>query len=154
MKFKYLAVLSIATLLTVGCATEVVSQQPVQETQPATSVTKTIAMRSSQAGSFRGAEHPTQGKARIITENGKRYLEFDQSFKSNNGPDLFVILHRSDAPPTYGVKKQDYISIARLQKTSGTQRYALPNNVNLANFKSVAIWCRRFNATFGYASWS
>lgn len=40
-----------------------------------------------------------------------------------------MILYRSDAPPKYGIKKQDYASIARLQKTSGNQRYAIPNNV-------------------------
>lgn len=68
--------------------------------------------------------------------------------------DVFVILHRSDAPPTYGIKKQDYASIARLQKTSGNQRYAIPNNVPSADFKSVAVWCRKFNATFCYAALS
>lgn len=35
--------------------------------------------------------------------------------------------------------------------TSGAQRYALADNVNLADFRSVAVWCRKFNATFGYA---
>jgi Electron transfer DM13 len=149
MKFKYLAILCLATLLTVSCAREInQSQQQAQTTtSPVTQKTQTVA----EAGTFKAAEHPTTGTVRVITEQQKRFLEFDSSFKTDNGPDLFVILHRSDAPPESGVKEKDYVRIARLQKTSGTQRYAVPENVNLADFKSVAIWCRAFNATFGYA---
>ncbi len=154
MKFSYLATLGIIALLSVGCAKEVSSNQVDTQSQPVTSVTTPVAQASqtgSQAGTFKAAEHPTQGMVQVVTDNGKRFLEFDQAFKTDNGPDLFVILHRSDAPPVSGIKEQDYVRIARLQKVSGTQRYALPDNVNLADFGSVAIWCRAFNATFGYA---
>lgn len=64
---------------------------------------------------------------------------------------MYVILYRFEKPPISGIKEKDYVSIAQLQKITGNQRYALPNNVNLQEFKSVAIWCRKFNATFGYA---
>ncbi|RCJ42710.1 electron transfer flavoprotein [Nostoc minutum NIES-26] len=144
MKFKHLAILSIiifATLNT-GCTEKITSNQ----TQTQTPNTKAVAN-----GNFKAREHPTQGKVSVITEKGKRYLEFDQNFKTDNGPDLFVILHRSDAPPVNGIQEKDYVNIAPLQKISGTQRYVLPDNVKLAEFKSVAIWCRQFNATFGYA---
>ncbi|NEQ63853.1 MAG: DM13 domain-containing protein, partial [Moorea sp. SIO4A1] len=47
---------------------------------------------------------------------------------------------------------QDYVTLARLQKFSGAQRYAIPDDLNLDEFGSVAVWCRRFNITFGYAS--
>lgn len=147
MKFKHLAVLGIAALLTIGCAREVSSNQSDVQLSPAT----TVATNATPSGSFKAGEHPTQGTVSIATENGKLYLELDQNFKSDDGPDLFVILHRSDAPPVYGIQNKDYVSIARLQKTSGAQRYAVPDNVKLADFKSVAIWCRKFNATFGYA---
>nr|WP_198648332.1 DM13 domain-containing protein [Cyanothece sp. BG0011] len=33
----------------------------------------------------------------------------------------------------------------------GMQRYVVPEGINIANYKSVAIWCRKFNATFGSA---
>jgi Electron transfer DM13 len=153
MKIKYLAILCVA-MLTVGCAKELSSNQPQQETQTTTSTTSPVKQKTqtvAESGTFKAGEHPTKGTVRVITEKGKRFLEFDGNFKTDNGPDLFVILHRSDAPPESGVKEKDYVKIARLQKTSGTQRYAVPENVNLADFKSVAIWCRAFNATFGYA---
>ncbi|MBD2608477.1 DM13 domain-containing protein [Scytonema hofmannii FACHB-248] len=153
MKFKFLTV-CIAAVLTVSYAKEATSKQvstQMQQTTVSTTVAQARQGTTTDSGTFKAGEHPTQGTVRVVTEKGKRYLEFDQSFKTDQGPDLYVILHRSDAPPVLGIKKKDYVSIARLQKTSGAQRYTLPNNVNLADFRSVAVWCRKFNATFGYA---
>jgi len=152
MKFKYAAVLSIVALISVGCGNfESQSQQsetqPQAETVAETPVTGTV----QSSGAFIDAEHPTKGTANIITENGKKYIQFDDKFKSDSGPDLFVILHKDDKLPITGIKEADYVSIAPLKSTNGTQKYEIPENVDLANFKSVAIWCRKFNATFGYA---
>lgn len=85
-----------------------------------------------------------------MTESGQRYLVFDNAFKSDSGPDLFVLLHRDYPPKQY--QSQDYVNLGRLQKTSGQQRYTIPANVNPEDFQSVAIWCRLFNVTFGYAA--
>ncbi len=152
MKFKYAAVVGIVALLTVGCG-NVESQSQDPETQPqAETVAESPADSSIQAsGDFIDAEHPTKGTASIITENGKKYIQFDDNFKSDDGPDLFVILHRDDKLPITGIKEADYVSIAALKSTNGSQKYEIPESVDLANFKSVAIWCRKFNATFGYA---
>ncbi|MGH1395636.1 MAG: DM13 domain-containing protein [Trichormus sp.] len=144
MKWKHLVILAMVTSVTLGCTREVSSNQVDNQTATTTSQT-------AQPGNFQAGEHPTQGKVSVVTEQGKQYLEFDQNFKTDNGPDLFVILHTSNAPPVSGIKEKDYVSIAPLQKISGNQRYALPANVKLENYKSVAIWCRKFNATFGYA---
>jgi hypothetical protein len=154
MKLKYLAVLGFAALLTAGSIREVVAQKPASTraeivaqatTAPAPTSTTT------PTGTFQAGEHPTQGSVSIITENGKRYVALDQNFKSEKGPDLYVILYKTDAPPKGGLKKADYYSVAPLKKTSGAQRYALPSTVNIGDYKSVAIWCHKFNATFGYA---
>lgn len=103
----------------------------------------------SKSGNFVASEHPTTGMAQIVTVNGKRYLDFSQSFKTDQGPDLFVLLHRSSTPTAY--KAGDYVSLGRLSRVSGSQRYAIPASVDLKNVRSVVIWCRQFNATFGYA---
>ncbi|MEA5582768.1 DM13 domain-containing protein [Nodularia harveyana UHCC-0300] len=145
MNFKHLIILSIVTIVTVGCTTDITSNQT--DTPTPTTVTSPVA----EAGSFQDAEHSTQGRVSVITEEGKSYLEFDQNFKTDNGPDLFVILHRSEIPPVSDIQEKDYVSIAALENINGTQRYALPDDLNLPDFKSVAIWCRQFNTTFGYA---
>jgi hypothetical protein len=155
MKMNYLALICVVALLSVGCTKEANSNQPNVQTAPSTNPSATsVAQTLTQSGTFQGAEHPTQGTVRLVTENGKRYLELDRAFKTDNGPDLFVILYRSEKPPINGIKEKDYASIGRLQKISGTQRYAIPASVNPAEFGSVAIWCRQFNATFGFAPFS
>jgi hypothetical protein len=111
------------------------------------------------SGKFVNGEHPTQGTARIVMQNNQRILELDQAFTtSTSGPDLVVILHRSanvigsTKPPDFPIKEGDYVLLAPLKNYSGKQSYVIPANVNLNDFKSAAIWCRRFNATFGAAT--
>ncbi len=150
MKLKYL-VLSAATVLILGVSGLPSYQLSAQAGEMSPPSMNDGAMSKQKFGKFVAAEHPTQGAVGIIKEKGKRYLEFDKTFKSDMGPDLYVILHRAAVLPKGGLKEPDYITIGRLQKVSGTQRYAIPNNVNLANYRTVAVWCRQFNATFGYA---
>jgi len=172
MKAKQWILLSLASLVSIGYVGIAVKNQAAESPLPMTSNASApsiepelIAQMMSatkptliSAGSFASAEHPTQGKARIIAQNGKFFLELDQGFKtSSQGPDLVVVLHRSPnvigstKPPTYPLKTGDYVFLARLQKFSGTQRYAIPATVKLADYKSAVIWCRKFNATFGAA---
>jgi len=147
MKYK-LVILGAVAVLMASCATSVSTNQTDTERAPSSQTRSKTA--SAAIGSFRAAEHPTQGNARIMNQNGKRFVEFSEEFKTDNGPDLYVILHRNATVPD-GIKEKDYVQLARLQRTNGVQRYAIPENVNLADFKSVAIWCRQFNTTFGYA---
>ncbi|MDJ0773135.1 MAG: DM13 domain-containing protein [Mastigocoleus sp. MO_167.B18] len=157
MKLKSLVLVGFATLLTVGCSAQEVSQKPETEVANQAQTQETVAANTSTSdvdtisGTFKSAEHPTQGEVKVVTENGKKYLQFDGNFKTDSGPDLFVILHRNDTLPITGIKEKDYVSIAPLKNTSGTQRYEIPVNIDISEFKSVAVWCRQFNATFGYA---
>jgi Electron transfer DM13 len=126
--------------------------KPVNAELPSSSMTianKKVDATILASGNFEKSEHPTSGTAQITIQNGKKYLKFDSSFKSESGPDLFVILHRQDSPTSYG--KADYVSLGRLKKVAGQQMYSIPNGVDVAKFKSVVIWCRKFNATFGFA---
>lgn len=110
-------------------------------------------------GKFQSGEHETKGMAHLVQgENGRYYLEFDEKFSTDKGPDLFVILHRSDdvlgssSPPNYPLEEVDYYMVSPLLEIKGKQRYILPGDFDLSEYQSVAIWCRQFNATFGAAS--
>ncbi len=101
------------------------------------------------SGNFVDSEHPTKGLAEVVTQNGKNYLRLSKAFRSNEGPDVFVLLHREDSPKSY--QKSDYVSLGRLKKLKGKQLYRIPSGVDITEFKSVVIWCKQFNATFGFA---
>jgi hypothetical protein len=105
------------------------------------------------SGTFVAGEKPTTGEARIVTEDGHRYLEIDAAFStSNQGPDLHVLLDTPERPPQTYQNLGSAINLGRLHDYKGAQRYPIPDTVNLTSFKSVVIWCRMANATFGYAS--
>ena len=96
-------------------------------------------------------DHQTTGQVRIIRLNGKRYLDFDSEFTTAQGPDVQIILHRNKTVPL-NVSEENYITLAKLKSFNGSQRYEIPDNIDLDDLKSVGIWCRKFNVTFAYAS--
>jgi hypothetical protein len=107
---------------------------------------------AAMSGTFVAAEKPTSGTARIVTEGGHRYLELDAAFStSNQGPDLHVLLDTTNQPPKTYKNLGSAVNLGRLKSYTGAQRYPIPDAIDAANFKSVVIWCRMANATFGYA---
>ncbi len=104
------------------------------------------------AGTFVAAEKPTTGTARIVSEAGHRYLELDAAFSvSEQGPDLHVLLDSSAQPPKSYSSATSVVNLGKLTRYSGSQRYAIPDSVQISDFNSVVIWCQTANATFGYA---
>ncbi len=165
MKLNRWFMVSLITLI-VGCAGQATKNQalepsaaPTAIASPTTSIAQSMQSATTlKTGQFLSGEHTTQGTARIVVQNGKTFLTFDQTFRtSENGPDLVVILHRSanvlgtTKAPAYPLKEGDYVFLAPLQKFSGAQQYAIPAKINLAEYNSAVIWCRKFNATFGAA---
>ncbi len=111
-----------------------------------------------KVGSFVSGEHPTQGTVRLVSEQGQTSIELDSDFTTSEmGPDLVIILHRSadvigsTNPPAYPLKEEDYVVVAPLRQFSGMQKYVVPEDIKIAEYQSIAIWCRKFNATFGAA---
>ena len=96
-------------------------------------------------------DHPTEGTATIIEENGQRYLQFDENFTTARGPAVKVVLHNNNSVPV-NLQEENYLTIAPLQSFDGTQKYLIPEDIDLDQYQSVAIWCEQFNVTFGYAA--
>ncbi len=94
--------------------------------------------------------HATTGTARIVEKDGQRFLEFDAAFDTARGPAVQVVLHKGNSVPV-SLTEGDYVYIGDLQSFEGTQRYAIPADINIEDYESVAIWCQEFNVTFGYA---
>ncbi|MEM7794161.1 MAG: DM13 domain-containing protein [Cyanobacteria bacterium P01_C01_bin.118] len=101
-------------------------------------------------GNFKTVSSNTVGGATIVEENGKRYLEFDETFSTESGPDLFVLLHKEATPESYSSEK--FVNLGDLQSIDGSQRYEIPEDISVDDFQSAVIWCRQFNVTFGFAA--
>lgn len=117
-------------------------------TDTAQATPMTVALKATQ-GSFQTAAKPTQGNVQVKSIDGKQYLELDANFATGNGPQVEVLLHRASVPESYD--SSDYVSLGEIKSFQGAQWYEIPEGINVNDFKSVSIWCRDFNVTFGYA---
>lgn len=96
--------------------------------------------------------HKGEGRVMIITQaDGRRILRFED-FKVTNGPDLYVYLSGHPAPrSTAQLHGAGDFEIARLKGNVGNQNYELPADLDLSQFKSVVIYCKRFTTVFSTA---
>ena len=153
MKLKLLATLSCATSIVLLAGLTATGITTPSASASSLSHSTLIAAKGDvlATGRFVRVDKSTSGSVKIVESNGQRYLELLSDFRTSRGPQLEVILHRNQRVPN-SIRRQDYITLSPLKSLTGTQRYLIPNNVDLNDFKSVAIWCRQFNVTFGYAS--
>jgi hypothetical protein len=145
---------AVCALSVSGYVAGVSANSPSRASTPSNSGTTVVQSQpvALASGTFVAGEKPTTGKARIVTEDGHRYLEIDTAFStSDQGPDLHVLLDTPEQPPQTYQNLGSAINLGRLRDYNGAQRYPIPDTVNLTSFKSVVIWCRMANATFGYA---
>ena len=103
-------------------------------------------------GSFHGVAHDTKGTAAIyVLPDGKRVLRFT-NFETSNGPDVHVFLGAAaDANDSDTVTSEGYVELGSLKGNVGDQNYEIPADINLSDYHSVTIWCKRFGVNFGTA---
>ena len=105
-------------------------------------------------GRLEGKAHETSGRATIYkTADGKEYLRLTD-FSTSNGPDVHVLLARSDDQSLKQeiVKRQlDSIELGPLKGNQGDQNYDLPASVDFQKYDAAVIYCERFHAVFGVA---
>ncbi|PWT87621.1 MAG: hypothetical protein C5B55_14470 [Blastocatellia bacterium] len=103
-------------------------------------------------GQFHSGAHETKGTAEVFQfADGKKTLRLT-NFATSNGPDVHVYLvAANDATDNDSVTKAGFVDIGSLKGNIGDQNYDLPANTDLAKYRSVTIWCKRFSVNFGTA---
>lgn len=104
------------------------------------------------SGMFHKGAHDTKGTATIHQlADGKRVLRLT-GFETSNGPDVRVYLVAADdAMDSETVKSAGHVELGKLKGNVGDQNYDVPNDVDLAKYRAVTIWCARFGVNFGTA---
>ena len=104
------------------------------------------------AGMFHSIAHETKGTATVYQlPDGKRTLRLTE-FQTSNGPDVQVYLVAADdAGDSETVTRAGFINIGALKGNIGDQNYELPADLDLAKYRAVSVWCRRFGVNFGTA---
>ena len=101
-------------------------------------------------GTFTNQNISITGDWKIVEEDGKKYIELSENFRTRSGPDLKIFLSPKAAEDVTGRNAtQGSVLVAQLDSNRGGQRYEIPEGVNLANFGSVVIHCERFSKLWG-----
>ena len=103
-------------------------------------------------GSFASLEHTATGTALVIElEDGRRFLRLD-GLETSSGPDLRVILTDQPLSDEWDVWDDgELVDLGPLKGNIGSSNYEIPPSVDLGDFVTAVIWCRRFSVGFGVA---
>ena len=107
-------------------------------------------VRVSHVGSFGPRSHPAEGAVVVLTDGTQTVLRFDDSFATDNGPDLNVYLHTAGPDASVDDLVADFIDLGDLKGNIGAQNYAV-GHVDLDRYSTVSVWCVRFRVVFGTA---
>jgi hypothetical protein len=104
------------------------------------------------SGQFHSVAHETQGTATVHElVAGRRVLRLTE-FATSNGPDVRVYLvAAADASDNETVTQAGFVELGKLKGTEGDQNYDIPADLDLAKYRAVTIWCRRFGVNFATA---
>lgn len=94
-------------------------------------------------------EHATKGTVWVYEfPDGRRVLRL-ADLDTSDGPDVRVQL--SERPYTSGDFAEGSVDLGTLKGNKGSSNYDIPPALDLADYKSVVIWCERFSVPFGAA---
>jgi len=109
------------------------------------------AAKTLYTGKFHGKVHSTEGRATIYEQSGGKFVLRLTNFKTSNGPDVHVILVAIKNADDDVKSDTERIELGKLKGNEGDQNYQIPAGTDLSKFRTVSIYCERFNANFGVA---
>ena len=89
-----------------------------------------------------GVDHPGEGTVNLLSDGTQTFARFEDDFATDNGPDLYAVAYVAG----------ERIELGRLKGNIGAQNYELPADVDPVAVEQVAVWCKRFDATFTEAT--
>jgi electron transfer DM13 len=129
------------------------SAAPVAPSRPAAPRPVTVA-----SGRLISHEHATSGSVRLIRLADRSYVLRLENLDTSDGPDVHVWL--TDAPVLPGsagwrvFDDGAHLDLGTLKGNHGSQNYPVPAGVDPSRYRSVSLWCDRFNVSFGAAALS
>ena len=114
--------------------------------------TASAASNQLASGQFHSGAHETKGVATVFQRaDGMKTLRLT-NFATSNGPDVHVYLVAvPDAKDNDTVTHAETVDLGSMKGNIGDQNYELPLNADLAKYRAVTIWCKRFSVNFGTA---
>jgi hypothetical protein len=111
------------------------------QTPPAQAVAVPVAIGSFIHANKSDPVHWGKGKVSVY----QRAVFLEPDFEVGPGPAYHVYLvPKATIRSSSDMKDVMYVDLGRLRSFKGSQRYPIPDGVNLKDYPSVIIWCERF----------
>ncbi|MGK7396497.1 MAG: DM13 domain-containing protein [Candidatus Cyclobacteriaceae bacterium M3_2C_046] len=134
-----------ATAISPGQTYIIAMYQSVKDSVLVESGEETIIPSDLRTGTFQGANNYTvSGDFSLADQSGQLLLQFNNNFRTSNGPGLHVYLSNQSSSVSGG------IDLGELKSNQGSQQYDVPAEVNLSTYNFVIIYCKPFGVPFGY----
>ncbi|WP_306926962.1 DM13 domain-containing protein [Arthrobacter globiformis] len=92
---------------------------------------------------------------RIIQQPGGKLVLTLENLDTSNGPDVHVWLSAADVVEGtagwFTAGSAAHFDLGMIKGNLGNQVYAIPEDVDLAKYRSVDLWCVQFSVSFGAA---
>ena len=100
---------------------------------------------------FVSLDHGTSGTLQLLQDaDGRRFARIEE-LATDQGPDVYVYLSANPVDGPEAAFDDDYVDLGGLQGNLGNQNYEIPADTDLSRYRSLVIWCDRFDSAFGAA---
>lgn len=95
----------------------------------------------------------TKGRYEIVRREGYLYIRFSPDFKTPKPPEpLRILLSPSNTKAASNKNAENgAVFVALLRKTKGSQEYRLPDGIDLSDFHSVHLNCKKYTKLWSTA---
>jgi len=103
--------------------------------------------------SFVKKKNKINGNWSFKREDGKTYIIFYGNFKTKKGPDLEIFLSKKNIENVNSKNALiESIFIENLTSNKGEQKYLIPSSIDLSQYKSIIIHCKKYAVLWGGSS--
>lgn len=100
--------------------------------------------------SFIKKKYQISGNWSLKQEGDKVYIVFHSNFKTKSGPDLKVFITKQSMSSVNGKNAENNsIFLKDLKSNKGEQRYLIPSHIDLSQYKSILIHCKKYAKLWG-----
>jgi hypothetical protein len=95
--------------------------------------------------------YSVSGDWSVESDAGKTYLVLHSDFKTSKGPDLKLFLTKKNVSTigkSEAIEKHGLL-LGKLKSYKGEQRYLIPNNIAISDYKSLVVHCEKYTKVWG-----
>lgn len=91
-----------------------------------------------------------EGDWKIVTSEGKQFIELADNFKAKKGPDVKIFLSpKSTAALTGKNASEGSVFIKLISNFEGKARIEIPANIDISQYKSLIFHCEEYSKLWG-----